>query len=138
MDAKRLCAVAALAVLSSCTEPDETAAPCASGCGGQGGSAPFCGDDRCDAGETAASCQADCGSYNCGDGDCGEDELCGTCADDCGACTGPPIAVTRGSYLQSGSSSGVTVRWRTAEPSASVVAFGSSGDALSHLVQSDE
>jgi hypothetical protein len=69
----------------------------------------------------------------CGDGDCGPNEVCGTCADDCGACTGTPIQVTRGPYLQSETEGSIVVRWRTAEPSESIVAFGPSGTQLDQV-----
>lgn len=60
----------------------------------------------------------------CGNGTCAPSELCSTCEDDCGVCTGDPITVTRGPYLQMGTDDAVTVKWRTAEPSGSVVALG--------------
>jgi acid phosphatase type 7 len=107
----------------------------AEGGGGAGGEGvpPGCGDGACVPGETCSNCEGDCGNCDCGDGTCGENELCGTCPGDCGACTGAPIAVVRGPYLQRGSSSGVVVRWRTAEPSESVVAYGPSAIALSSV-----
>lgn len=100
--------------------------------GGSGGGLPDCGDGTCGADESCSTCEADCGSC-CGDGTCSADELCGTCPADCGECTGAPITVTRGPYLQSGSSDRVVVRWRTADPSESVVAWGSAADALTHV-----
>ncbi len=109
----------------------------AGGAGGAGGGGPSCGDGVCAATETCASCEADCGSC-CGDEVCGDNELCGTCPSDCGACTGVAPTVTRGPYLQRGSSSGVVVRFRTAEPSDSVVAFGLDPSNLSQVVKLDE
>jgi hypothetical protein len=109
------------------------------GSGGQaggGGAPPGCGDGTCASDETCDNCEGDCGSCDCGDGACGDNELCSTCAADCGACTGAPITVVRGPYLQRGSSEGVVVRWRTAEPSESVVAYGASAIALTNIASS--
>ena len=45
---------------------------------------PFCGDNKCTGGETAASCPDDCAADVCGDGICGPTEDQVSCADDCG------------------------------------------------------
>jgi acid phosphatase type 7 len=110
------------------------------GAGGDGGTPPpkNCGNAVCDADETCQNCEGDCGSCACGDGTCADSELCGTCPEDCGVCTGEPITVTRGPYLQRGSSNAVVVRWRTAEPTPSAVAFGPSIIALSSVAKSSE
>lgn len=44
--------------------------------------------------------------------------------------------ITRGPYLQSGSDSGIVLRWRTSRPTDSLVRFGSVPDALTHSVHS--
>lgn len=55
---------------------------CKAGCAG-----PTCGDGKCEAGETAAGCPADCKSGpTCGDAKCEAGEDCKGCAQDCGAC----------------------------------------------------
>ncbi|MFH0795425.1 MAG: metallophosphoesterase family protein, partial [bacterium] len=46
---------------------------------------------------------------------------------------GPPV-VTRGPYLQDGTTSGVVIRWRTDQPTNSRVRFGTSRDDLSGIV----
>lgn len=99
--------------------------------GGAGGG-EGCGDGACTGEETCANCESDCGAC-CGDGVCAPTELCGTCAADCGACVGDPIEVVRGPYLQSGTSTSAVVRWRTADPTESVVAFGPSPAMLSRI-----
>ncbi len=48
--------------------------------------------------------------------------------------TGSAASLTRGPYLQSGSSTGVTLRWRTNLATDSVVRFGSSAAALNSVV----
>ncbi|MGR9037027.1 MAG: SGNH/GDSL hydrolase family protein [Gammaproteobacteria bacterium] len=53
---------------------------------------PICGDNKCNGGETASTCPADCSVPEpgiCGDGVCGADESCSGCETDCGAC--PPV-----------------------------------------------
>ena len=47
-----------------------------------------CGDGKCSAPETCASCSADCGQCPdlCGDGKCAVSETCSTCPGDCGPC----------------------------------------------------
>lgn len=51
-------------------------------------SGPSCGDGKCSAPETCASCSADCGQCPdlCGDGKCAASETCSTCPGDCGPC----------------------------------------------------
>jgi len=50
---------------------------------------PFCGDNKCNGGETALTCPQDCSaSAVCGDLVCDASESCSSCATDCGAC--PP------------------------------------------------
>ena len=60
------------------------------GCTNDGGDEPFCGDGLC-AGESVASCPADCSSSApvCGDGVCNGSESLASCSRDCGssACT---------------------------------------------------
>ena len=136
----------------ACTEDDDTsgagagagdpggmggsgAAGAAGGAGGVGGSAPMCGDGTCDANESCTDCALDCGTC-CGNGTCDANELCGTCADDCGVCTGAPIVVERGPYLQRGSTTETVVRWRTEDPTPSVVAYGLAPDNLSMIASS--
>jgi cysteine-rich repeat protein len=55
-----------------------------------GAAKPSCGDGKCNGGETAASCPADCDASGgrCGDGTCDATEDCSSCEADCGAC--PP------------------------------------------------
>lgn len=94
------------------TGSETTGTACPSGCpGGNGGSG-------------GAGAGGGLTTDVCGNGTCAPSELCSTCENDCGVCAGDPITVTRGPYLQSGSEHAVTVRWRTAEPSGSVVALG--------------
>jgi hypothetical protein len=45
-----------------------------------------CGNGKCDPGEDATSCPADCGSGTCGDGKCEPSESCTSCPKDCGTC----------------------------------------------------
>ncbi len=96
-----------------------------------------CGNGACDAGETCTSCRGDCGPCTtaCGDGTCGLSEHCQSCPGDCGACTGTPPTLTRGPYLNNGSTTAVTVRWRTSAPTDSVVAYGPSAAALGDAVR---
>lgn len=50
---------------------------------------PFCGDNKCNGGETQQSCPEDCSAPAvCGDGICDASESCSSCATDCGVC--PP------------------------------------------------
>ncbi len=70
---------------------------------------------------------------SCGDGTCDPSEICGTCPADCGSCDGPSFTLTRGPYLQAGSNDTVTVRWRTEEETASVVAYGPSPGTLTKV-----
>ncbi len=112
---------------------DTTGCFAACGGGGSGGGAATCGDGTCSAGESCGTCSADCGICACGDGVC--EELCSTCPADCGACMGPPITVVRGPYLQQSSPDAVTVRWRTADPTESVVAFGTELGSLLSLAE---
>lgn len=52
---------------------------------------PYCGDDKCNGGETQLSCSKDCSAPAvCGDGTCDAGESCSSCATDCGVC--PPSA----------------------------------------------
>lgn len=44
--------------------------------------------------------------------------------------------ITRGPYLQSGSDSGIVLRWRSSRPTDSLVRFGTTPDALTHAVHS--
>lgn len=112
------------AATSGGTTTSTTGSACFAGCEGGGGSGT--GGDGSGAGGGLVT-------DVCGNGTCAPTELCGTCEADCGACTGAPITVTRGPYLQSGSDHAVTVRWRTAEPSGSVVAFGTTAGNLNAL-----
>lgn len=114
---------------------EETCSSCASDCG----ACPIgCGDEVCAAEESCASCAIDCGLCPdlCGDGTCDASELCSTCDADCGICPDTPVTVTRGPYLQSGSSSGVVVRWRTDENTDSVVAYGDDPTSLTNVAAS--
>ena len=97
-----------------------------------------CGDTVCAADETCESCAADCGLCpdSCGDDRCDASEHCSTCEADCGACPDATPTVTRGPYLQSGSSSSVVVRWRTGEDTDSVVGYGADPTSVSNLVTS--
>ena len=108
-----------------------------SSCAGDCGPCTRCGDNRCDAGETCTSCATDCGACTstCGDGTCGASEHCQTCARDCSACTGSAPTITRGPYLNNGSTDAVTVRWRTGSATDSVVAYGRSSSALDSVVR---
>jgi len=47
-----------------------------------------CGDGKCEAPETSASCPEDCVLLDsqCGDGTCALDETCDSCQEDCGEC----------------------------------------------------
>jgi len=53
---------------------------------------PFCGDNKCNGGETALTCAPDCDASAgfCGDGTCDASESCSTCENDCGVC--PPAS----------------------------------------------
>ncbi len=111
--------------------------------GCQGGDAPIdstatCGDGVCDAGETCTSCASDCGACPsaCGDEVCASNETCASCATDCGVCPDTPAVITRGPYLQSGSSSGVVIRWRTDRDTDSVVAYGPDPTSTTNVVSS--
>lgn len=75
-----------------------------------------------------------CGAGLCGNGMCDAQEVCGTCPADCGACEAAP-SITRGPYLQNGSPTAVTVRWRTDRRMDSVVAYGTDASALNQLVR---
>ncbi len=44
----------------------------------------------------------------------------------------PPARVTRGAYLQSGTSNSVVIRWRTSRPTESVVRYGTGQGQLDH------
>jgi len=125
--------------LASCGDEvcaaDETCASCASDCG----ACPIgCGDEVCGADETCGSCATDCGLCPdlCGDETCDASEHCSTCEADCGMCPDVPATVTRGPYLQSGSSSSVVVRWRTDEDTDSVVAYGADPTSVTNVVTS--
>ncbi|MDH3727357.1 MAG: solute carrier organic anion transporter, partial [Myxococcales bacterium] len=114
---------------------EETCASCATDCG----ACPIgCGDEVCAADETCTSCATDCGLCPdlCGDGTCNVFELCSTCDADCGTCPDTPATVTRGPYLQSGSSSGVVIRWRSDGDTDSVVAYGDSPTSLTNVASS--
>ena len=66
-------------------EAGETAANCPADCD----SGPVCGNDNCEAGETEANCPADCASGPvCGNGTCEAGETEANCADDCAAPAG--------------------------------------------------
>lgn len=102
----RLLAAIAMCFLAGCSDPAPTAcgdgvcasaagescASCAADCGACAG----CGDGTCSVslGESCASCSLDCGACaGCGDGTCAGDETCSTCPGDCGMCStscGPP------------------------------------------------
>jgi len=73
---------------------------------------------------------------SCGDGVCAADETCVSCATDCGTCPDARTTVTRGPYLQSGSSSSVVVRWRTDQDTDSVVAYGADPTSMNNVVTS--
>ncbi len=120
---------------------------CAADCGG---CPAVCGDGTCDDTEDCNACAADCGACptggNCGDGTCSASEQCDTCAADCGSCIGPAPSLVRGPYLQVGSSETMVVKWRTLEPTGSVVMYGpnpgnliyraeSAGSQIRHEVQ---
>jgi len=50
---------------------------------------PYCGDNKCNGGETPQTCPQDCSAPAvCGDGVCDASESCSSCASDCGIC--PP------------------------------------------------
>jgi len=71
-------------------EAGESAASCATDCGGAAG--PACGDRACEAGESATTCAADCGGTTgpvCGNGTCEAGENALTCAADCGGTASP-------------------------------------------------
>ena len=114
---------------------DETCASCASDCGACPDS---CGDGVCTADETCTSCSADCGLCPdlCGDDSCDASEHCSTCEADCGACPDTPATVTRGPYLQSGSTSSMVIRWRSDEDTDSVVAYGADPTSLTNVATS--
>jgi len=61
-------------------DADETAMSCPADCK----PAVTCGDKKCDAGETTASCPGDC-PETCGNGTCGASETSDSCAMDCAA-----------------------------------------------------
>ncbi|MFH1531259.1 MAG: trypsin-like serine protease [Pseudomonadota bacterium] len=71
------------------------------------GTGPVCGDGSCDAGETASSCPADCGTVGpiCGDGSCDAGETATSCPADCGG-AGP---VCDGGITQVGCCEGQTL-----------------------------
>lgn len=80
---------------------------------------PTCNDDgTCDAGETNASCPADCPATTCGNGTCDAGESNATCPADCPvtACVG-----TEGSYTVTLSSEPVT---RTVNAGVGLEAYG--------------
>jgi hypothetical protein len=114
-------------------DTEESCASCASDCGACPNA---CGDEACAADETCASCSTDCGACPdlCGNEACDASELCSTCEPDCGACPDAVTTITRGPYLQSGSSSSVVVRWRTDENTDSVVAYGVDPTSVTNVV----
>ena len=114
---------------------DETCTSCSVDCGLCPES---CGDGICTADETCVSCGVDCGLCPdlCGDGSCDASEHCSTCDADCGTCPDPPATVTRGPYLQSGSTSSVVIRWRSNDDTDSVVAYGADPTSLTSVVTS--
>lgn len=120
----------------------ETCTTCPSECGACMPDAPVCGDGACTGGETCTSCESDCGvclpMATCGNGTCEDSELCGTCEADCGACPDSTPAVTRFAYLNTGTSTGLVVKWRTSSSTDSVVAFGESPAALTAITRVDE
>ncbi|HET6564002.1 MAG TPA: hypothetical protein VFG52_01210, partial [Xanthomonadales bacterium] len=62
-------------------------------CGTAFAAKPYCGDNKCNAGETAASCSLDCGAPPppavCGNNVCEATESCSSCSADCGTCPPP-------------------------------------------------
>ncbi|MCH9685977.1 MAG: metallophosphoesterase [Deltaproteobacteria bacterium] len=112
-------------------DPGETCSDCPADCGPCDGLG--CGNAQCEAQESCEDCPADCGECppdTCGDGTCEDTDHCSLCPQDCGACEGEAEAATRGPYLQNGSAEAVTVRWRTDEPTDSVVVYGLEANAL--------
>jgi hypothetical protein len=66
-------------------EAGETATSCPNDCGGGGGGGqPVCGNGTCDSGESPASCPADCKpASSCGNGKCDSGESPASCPADC-------------------------------------------------------
>lgn len=120
-----------------CSADGEDCSSCPEDCGA---CEPFCGDATCDADEACDTCAEDCGACmpDCGNGVCDGGDHCSTCADDCGACADEAPAPTRGPYLQTGTTAGVTVRWRTEDASDSVVVYGPSENNLLYTARNDE
>ena len=72
--------------------------------GGAFAAKPFCGDNKCNGGETPVSCPDDCGITPppdvCGDYICQSSESCSSCATDCGAC--PPASCNNDGICNAG------------------------------------
>ncbi len=120
-------------------DPDESCSACPADCGPCDDEG--CGNGLCEADESCEDCAADCGEcppQTCGDGICEATDHCSICPEDCGECEGVAEAEVRGPYLQNGSAEAVTVRWRTDEPTDSVVVYGLAPDALQWAVGDSE
>ncbi|MGR9100573.1 MAG: hypothetical protein ACU826_08400, partial [Gammaproteobacteria bacterium] len=69
--------------------------------GGVFAAKPSCGDNKCNGGETALTCPADCSDPGfCGDGICGGGESCSSCEADCGVC--PPVLCNNDGFCNLG------------------------------------
>jgi len=123
---------------------DGTCAPeesCSSCTNDRGACSPSCGDGFCGVAEDCSSCADDCGSCmetSCGDNLCDSSEHCSTCEADCGGCADAAASMVRGPYLQMGTQTGITIRWRSSASTDSVVAFGTSPERLPGLVHLTE
>lgn len=81
------------ATTSTSTSTSSTSSTSSSTSSSSSGGGPVCGNSICEAGETCADCQFDCGSC-CGNGVCDNGETQSTCSADCGslqACHDPCV-----------------------------------------------